>query len=988
MLRQSFSIRRKAKNLKALPVGCSEDKTHEVFKTCIQRLQYYYLCLSMKKSRKIIIKGARVNNLQNVTVEIPAGKLTCITGLSGSGKSSLAFDTLFAEGQRRYVESLSAYARQFLGRMLKPDVDIIEGIAPAIAIEQKTSTRNPRSTVGTVTEIYDYMKLFFARAGSTFSPISGKEVKRHQVKDVINYVASLPVGSRVYVLAPYIIRNERTLVESLAISLQQGYSRIVSDGEIRSIEEWIEQLPKNKKAKKTDEKLFLLIDRMVTVANEDETSQRLAGSIETAFAEGDDICSIYSEENKHHEYFSRRFEEDGINFEEPSVNLFSFNNPYGACLKCEGFGSIIGIDPNLVIPDKTLSVYEGAIAPWKGEKMGEWLKDFLDVAWEFDFPIHKPFEELTEEQQKLVWNGNSKFHGLNDFFKMLEDSTYKIQYRVMLSRYKGRTICPECRGSRLRIDASFVKINGYSITDMVLMPIRELCEVFSSLTLSEYEAKVAHHILREIRSRLDFLSDTGLEYLSLNRLSNSLSGGETQRINLARALGSSLVGSMYILDEPSIGLHPVDTERLIKVLKNLRDIGNTVIVVEHDEDIIRESDYIIDMGPGAGRNGGHVVFQGNMDELMVNKESHTARFFRGEEMVPPNLNPRKPRYFIELKGITQNNLQKIDVNFPLNLITAVTGVSGSGKSSLVRQVLYPALRRHFGVFNEQYGDFKELSGDLNLLTGVEMVDQNPIGRSSRSNPATYLKAFDEIRDLFSSLPLAKQRGYKPGFFSFNVEGGRCDVCEGEGSITVEMQFMADVHLVCEECGGKRFKSDVLDILFQEKHIADILNLTVDEAISFFKISHEGKLGSQCKRIVDRLQPLADVGLGYLQLGQSSSSLSGGEAQRIKLASFLSKAMPGESILFIFDEPTTGLHYHDINYFFQSITRLINAGHTVVLVEHNMELVKCADYIIDLGPHGGNRGGKIMYQGPLHGIEKATQSATASVLTNKIKSWEK
>ncbi|PKP04498.1 MAG: excinuclease ABC subunit A [Bacteroidetes bacterium HGW-Bacteroidetes-6] len=941
----------------------------------------------MKKPHKIIIKGARVNNLQNVTVEIPAGKLTCITGLSGSGKSSLAFDTLFAEGQRRYVESLSAYARQFLGRMLKPDVDIIEGIAPAIAIEQKTSSRNPRSTVGTVTEIYDYLKLFFARAGSTYSPISGKEVKRHQVKDVVNYVAALPEGSRVYLLAPYILRNERTLAESLALSLQQGYSRIMSDGEIHNIEEWLEKLSKTKKAAKPDNRLFLLIDRMVTVSSEDETSQRFAGSVETAFSEGDDICVVYSDHNNHYEYFSRRFEEDGISFEEPSVNLFSFNNPYGACSKCEGFGSVIGIDPNLVIPDRTLSVYEGAIAPWKGEKMGEWLKDFLDVAWEFDFPVHKPFEDLTEEHQKLVWIGNKKFNGLNAFFKMLEDSTYKIQYRVMLSRYKGRTICPDCRGSRLRIDASYVKINGYSITDMVLMPIRELREVFGNLSLNEYETKVSHHILREIRSRLNFLSDTGLEYLTLNRLSNSLSGGETQRINLARALGSSLVGSMYILDEPSIGLHPVDTERLIQVLKNLRNIGNTVIVVEHDEDIIREADYIIDMGPGAGRNGGHVVFQGNMDELMVNEESHTARFFRGEEMVPSNLTPRKPRYFIELKGLCQNNLQKLDVKIPLNVITAVTGVSGSGKSSLVRQVLYPALRRHFGVFNEQQGEFRELGGDLSLLTGVEMVDQNPIGRSSRSNPATYLKAFDEIRELFSILPLAKQRGYKPGFFSFNVEGGRCDVCEGEGSITVEMQFMADVHLVCEECSGKRYKSDVLDITYNGKHIADILELTVNDALSFFSTGADGKQASLSKRICDRLQPLADVGLGYLQLGQSSSSLSGGEAQRIKLASFLSKAMPGESILFIFDEPTTGLHYHDINYFFESITRLINAGHTVVLVEHNMELVKCADYIIDLGPHGGNRGGKIMYQGPLQGIKNAVESATASVLIKKLNPWE-
>jgi len=941
----------------------------------------------MKKDQKIIIKGARVNNLQNVSVEIPAGKLTCITGLSGSGKSSLAFDTLFAEGQRRYVESLSAYARQFLGRMLKPDVDFIEGIAPAIAIEQKSSTRNPRSTVGTVTEIYDYLKLLYARIGRTYSPVSGKEVKRQQTRDVVAYLQKLPADTHVYLLTPYSVREGLSLGEALALSMQQGYSRILVNGETVSIESFIDELNKKKSSKKSD-KLYLMIDRAVTTEDPEEIAQRLSLSIEAAFTEGGGICIIYTDNNKQYETFSNRFEEDGISFEEPSVNLFSFNNPYGACPTCEGFGTIIGVDPDLVIPDKTLSVYDGAIAPWKGEKMGEWLNDFLEVAWEFDFPVHKPFFELSDAQKKLLWTGNKQFHGLNAFFKMLEQNLYKIQYRVMLSRYKGRTVCPDCRGTRLRSDASHVKINGQSISDLVLMPVRNLAEFFNDLTLSEYEEKVSHHILREINFRLKFLSNTGLEYLTLNRLSNTLSGGETQRINLARALGSNLAGSMYILDEPSIGLHPVDTEKLISVLKSLRDLGNSVIVVEHDEDIIRESDYIIDLGPGAGRNGGHVVFQGTMKELMKNKDSYTAKYFRGEDLLPAREKSVKPKFFVELKNVDQNNLKNISVKFPVNAITAVTGVSGSGKSSLVRQVLYPALQRHFGNFSEQGGSFGSIEGDIHLLTGVEMVDQNPIGRSTRSNPATYLKAFDEIRDLYASLPLSKQRNYKAGFFSFNVEGGRCEMCQGEGTITVEMQFMADVHLICEECGGKRYKSDVLDVQFMDKSISDILDMTVDEALTLFGDQINGKHGTSCKRICDKIQPLADVGLGYLQLGQSSSSLSGGEAQRIKLASFLSKALPNESILFIFDEPTTGLHYHDIQYFYQSITRLINAGHTVVLVEHNMELVKCADYIIDLGPQGGDLGGEVLYQGLIGGIRKIKNSATASVISKKLPEWEK
>lgn len=941
----------------------------------------------MKKPHSIIIKGARVNNLQNVTVEIPAGKLTCITGLSGSGKSSLAFDTLFAEGQRRYVESLSAYARQFLGRMLKPDVDLIEGIAPAIAIEQKSSTRNPRSTVGTVTEIYDYLKLLFARIGRTYSPISGKEVKRHQIKDVLQYIQSLAEGSRVYVVTPFNRRHDREWKASLELVMQQGFSRMLVNHQVMAIEAILADMAEGRFKPKKSEQMFLLVDRAVVGSDPEEISQRLAAGIETAFQEGDGICAVFTDHDQKTEHFSKRFEEDGLSFEEPSVNLFSFNNPYGACPTCEGFGSVIGIDPALVIPDQTLSVYEGAIAPWKGDKMGEWLSRFVNVAWEFDFPVHKPFHELNDEQKELLWKGNEYFEGLNAFFKMLEENVYKIQYRVMLSRYKGRTICPDCHGTRLRKDAFYVKVNGLSIADMVIMPISDLSVVFNNLKLTPAEMQISRHVVEEIKSRCSFLLNTGLGYLTLNRLSSTLSGGETQRINLARALGSSLVGSMYILDEPSIGLHPVDTGKLIVVLKKLRDLGNTVIVVEHDEDIIREADYIIDLGPGAGRLGGKVVFQGAFNELLSSDASHTAKFFRGEDV----LNPAQPRSVfrsvISLKGVNQNNLKSVNVDFPLNAITAVTGVSGSGKSSLVRQVLYPALRSQLGINNDQQGNFQSLDGDLHLLSGVELVDQNPIGRSSRSNPATYMKAFDEIRDLYSSLPLAKQRAYKPGFFSFNVAGGRCEVCEGEGTITVAMQFMADVHLVCEECGGKRFKSDVLDIVFHGKNIADVLEMTVSDALEFFLADGSSKQDALCKKIVDKLQPLADVGLGYLQLGQSSSSLSGGEAQRIKLASFLVKGQQSGNIFFIFDEPTTGLHYHDIHYFYQSISRLISAGHTVVLVEHNMELVRCADYLIDLGPGGGNDGGNVLFQGALASYHQAESSATKTAIIQKLTTWE-
>lgn len=931
----------------------------------------------MSENPNIIIKGARVNNLKNISVEIPVGKITCITGVSGSGKSSLAFDTLFAEGQRRYVESLSAYARQFLGRMMKPDVDFIEGISPAIAIEQKSGVKTSRSTVGTITEIYDYLKLLYARIGKTYSPISGKEVKRHYTKDVLEYLAKLSEDIKVYIVAPFLIRKDLQLKDALSLALQNGFSRMLYDGKIIHIEELLDNL----QIIKSQKKLFLMVDRAITTSNSEDIVQRLSASVEAAFIEGNGVCIVFTENNGNYEYFSNRFEEDGIKFEEPSVNFFSFNNPYGACPKCGGMGNTIGIDENLVFPNKDLSVYDGAVAPWKGEKMGEWLKMFLKVANKFNFPIHKPIKELTEEQINLLWSGNEHFYGLNDFFKMLEENVYKIQYRVMLSRYRGRTLCPDCKGSRLRKDASYVKIDGHSITDMLTMPIFELKNLFDNIKLSEYEKKISYHILNEINSRLYFLIETGLDYLTLNRMSNSLSGGETQRINLARAIGSSLVGSMYVLDEPSIGLHPVDTNRLIFVLKKLRDLGNTVIIVEHDEDIIRESDYIIDLGPDAGREGGEVVFSGTFEQLISSNASHTAKYFNGEESLQIVKSKINPKFFIELKNVSQNNLKNIDVKIPLNAITCVTGVSGSGKSSLVRQFLYPALQNHFGIKSEQ-SYFGKISGDLHLLSGVEMVDQSSIGKSSRSNPATYLKIYDDIRELFSMLPLSKQRGYKPGFFSFNVEGGRCETCLGEGYITVEMQFMADVRLLCEDCGGKRFKEEVLDIKFKDKSISDLLDLTISEAIVLFSENIEAKYSLLCSRIVEKLKSLTDVGLGYLKLGQQSSTLSGGEAQRIKLASFINRAVNKEYLLFIFDEPTTGLHYFDIINFYNAIKLLIKEGHTVLIVEHNMELVKCADYIIDLGPYGGNRGGELMFQGTIAQMLESSNSFTAKELKKK------
>ncbi|MBN2727976.1 MAG: excinuclease ABC subunit UvrA [Bacteroidales bacterium] len=940
----------------------------------------------MAEVEYIRIKGARVHNLKNISIDIPVHELTVITGLSGSGKSSLAFDTLFAEGQRRYVESLSAYARQFLGRMVKPDVDLIEGIAPAIAIEQKTNTRNPRSTVGTVTEIYDYLKLLFAKIGKTYSPVSGKEVKRDRVKDVQKHISEMPVGAKLYLLSPYIVRQDREVAVQMQVWQQQGFSRVFYKNEVIRIDDFIANPANNISVAEAETDVYLFIDRLIWNPDDDMQSQRLGGSIETAFSEGESRCFLYHEQEDKMQSFSELFEQDGIQFEEPSVNFFSFNSPYGACKKCEGFGSVLGIDEDLVVPNKSLSVFDGAIACWKGEKMGKWLDKFIASASEFDFPIHKPWKDLSENQRKLVWVGNRYFKGLDKFFQMLEENTYKIQYRVMLARYKSKIICPDCRGTRLRKDTSYVKVSKHSISDMLLMPVSDLQDLFNTLKITKYDREIAKHILEEIESRLSFLVDTGLSYLTLNRLSNTLSGGETQRINLARALGSSLVGSMYVLDEPSIGLHPVDTDRLIAVLKKLRDLGNSLIIVEHDEDIIGAADYIIDLGPDAGRNGGELVFQGPFKELKKAKNSHTADFLNGIDILEANTSPRKARYFVGLRGVAQHNLKDIDVDIPLGLFTAVTGVSGSGKSTLVKHVLYPALRRRYGHYTEQTGKFKELSGDLHLLSGVEMVDQNPIGRSSRSNPATYVKAFDDIRELFSLQPVAKQRAYKPGYFSFNVEGGRCEVCQGEGSITVEMQFMADVHLLCDECKGSRYKEEVLDVKFHEKNIRDILEMTIAQALEFFKEHFTSdKVGRLCKRIADKLQPLYDVGLGYLQMGQPSNTLSGGEAQRIKLAFFLARGSQEEKLLFIFDEPTSGLHYYDIRYFKMAVDGLISAGHSVLIVEHNMELIKCADWIIDLGPEGGEKGGEIMYQGPLIGLKKLTKSATAPVLMKKFES---
>ncbi|MXV17975.1 excinuclease ABC subunit UvrA [Hufsiella ginkgonis] len=924
-------------------------------------------------AKYIIIKGARVHNLKNIDVAIPKNKLVVITGMSGSGKSSIAFDTLYAEGQRRYVESLSAYARQFMGRMNKPDVDYIRGIAPAIAIEQKVITSNPRSTVGTSTEIYDYLKLLFSRIGKTFSPVSGKIVKKDTVTDVVNFIASLEADSAVTVLCPLHPHNNRSMKEELSVLLQKGFHRVVIDGGIKKIEDILEDKSLDKKLTGADNPLSIVIDR-ISVNKEEETLSRIADSVQTAFFEGKGDCMVDHEGAVH--VFCDRFELDGMRFEEPSPNFFSFNNPYGACKRCEGYGKVIGIDEDLVIPDKSKSVYDGAIAPWRGEKMREWLDRMVKNAVKFDFPIHRAYNQLTGDQKALLWNGNQYFSGLNEFFKHLEEQTYKIQYRVMLSRYRGKTNCPECKGSRLRQDASYVKVGGKSITDLVLMPLDQALAFFSGLELSQNDTTVAKRLLMEISNRILFLNNVGLSYLTLNRLSNTLSGGESQRINLATSLGSSLVGSVYVLDEPSIGLHPRDTQRLIEVLKSLRNVGNTVLVVEHEEEIMKASDHLIDIGPAAGTHGGNLVFSGTYDEILADKDSLTGKYLGGREEIAVPASRRKWTNFIALKGARENNLKNVAVKFPLNVLTCVTGVSGSGKTSLVKRILQPALQKALGNYSgEQTGAYDSLEVDTQLISAVELVDQNPIGRSSRSNPVTYVKAWDEIRNLYASQPQAKAAGLKPAAFSFNVEGGRCDVCQGEGEVKIEMQFMADIYLPCEGCDGKRFKQHVLDITYKDKNVSEVLDLTVDEALGFF---------AKEQKIVNKIQPLVDVGLGYVHLGQSSNTLSGGEAQRIKLASFLIKGNNSSKTLFIFDEPTTGLHFHDIKKLMKSFDALIIQGNTILVIEHNMDVVKCADWVIDIGPEGGDRGGHVVFEGLPEDLVKQEGSYTGEYLRDRFR----
>jgi excinuclease ABC subunit A len=925
----------------------------------------------------IIIKGARVNNLRNISVAIPRNRFVVITGLSGSGKSSLAFDTLYAEGQRRYVESLSAYARQFLGRMSKPDVDYIKGIAPAVAIEQKVNTSNPRSTVGTSTEIYEYLKLLFARIGKTYSPVSGCQVKRDTVTSVVDHLLTLPENTKANIFAPLDLASKNgDLAAKCSVLMQQGFTRIMLDGEILRIDEIAGLKPKKFR------ELFLLVDRFSISHDDDELPGRIADSVQTAYFESHGYCMVETAgEEKTRISFSNRFEADGMTFEEPSENLFSFNNPFGACKACEGFGSVIGIDEDLVIPNKRLSIYEEAVACWRGEKMSEWKNELVLNAYKFDFPVHKPVYELTPAQRELLWTGNEHFKGLNEFFEFVESQNYKVQYRVMMSRYRGKTVCPECKGTRLRKDASYVKVNGKSISELVLMPITELTAFFRDMKLPEYEVTVSRRLLIEINNRLEVLNDVGLGYLTLNRLSASLSGGESQRINLATALGSNLVGSMYILDEPSIGLHPRDTQRLILVLLRLRDLGNTVIVVEHDEEIIRAADQIIDIGPMAGHHGGEIVFQGDFRTLNADTKSLTGQYLNHILNIEVPKVRRRWIEFIEIKGACENNLKHIDVKIPLHVFTVITGVSGSGKTSLIKRILFPALKKIHGGYGEKTGKFDRLDGDYSRIGSVELVDQNPIGRSSRSNPATYIKAFDEIRDLYADQPLARVRGYKPGYFSFNIEGGRCDECEGEGVVKIEMQFMADLFLPCESCKGKRFKDEVLDIKYHDKSIVDILNFTVDEAIEFFQ--QVSKSTTHERHILAKLKPLQDVGLGYLRLGQSSSTLSGGEAQRIKLAFFLSKGTSEKPTLFIFDEPTTGLHVHDIHKLLVAFESLIANRHSILVVEHNLEVIKSADWIIDLGKEGGDEGGHVVFEGTPEDLVKGVDSYTGYYLKEKL-----
>lgn len=917
----------------------------------------------------IFVKGARVHNLKNVDVTIPKNNLIVVTGVSGSGKSSLTIDTIYAEGQRRYVESLSSYARQFLGRMNKPDVDYIHGLCPAIAIEQKVSTRSSRSTVGSMTEIYDYLRLLFARIGKTFSPISGKMVKKHEVNDVVQFVNSLKEESAVYILTP-IKKSSRTWEEELKLISQKGFSRLLINQSVVKLEE---QLSDTKKPLRPRGNLFVLIDRLHVQQENKDTQTRIADSVNTAFYEGDGDCAIWYDDGKI-EMFSNRFELDGIQFEEPTPYFFSFNNSYGACKTCEGFGTVLGIDENLVIPDKSMSVFEGAISCWRGEKMKEWNDKLLKVAMKFDFPVHRAIRDLTKKQYQLLWTGNEYFYGLTDFFKDLEKQSFKIQYRVMLSRYKGRTICPDCSGTRIRKEVQYVKIDGANITELVTMPVEDLKLFFDKLVLSEYDFAVAKRILIEINNRIRFLCEVGLSYLTLNRLSSTLSGGETQRINLTRTVGSNLTSSLYILDEPSVGLHPHDTGRLLEVLKHLRNLGNTVIVVEHEEEIMRQADEIIDVGPAAGIHGGEIIFSGNYNDLLADKKSLTADYLTGrKEIAVPKI--RRPfTQFVELTGASENNLQNVSAKFPLNVLTVVTGVSGSGKTTLIKKILYPAWQQLLGNYIERPGSFRNLKGDIKSINQIEWIDQNPLGKSSRSNPVTYIKAYDAIRDLYAAQHLSAMRGYKSKHFSFNVEGGRCEHCKGEGEIVVEMQFLADVHLTCDECHGQRFQEEVLEVQYKGKNIFDVLSMSVDEAIEFFW---------EEEALAKSLQPLADVGLGYVKLGQSSSTLSGGEAQRVKLASFLGKGESQKPVLFIFDEPTTGLHFHDINKLLKSFYALIERGHSVLVIEHNVEIIKCADWVIDLGPAGGKHGGKLLYQGTPEGLIDCEESLTAKYLKAKL-----
>lgn len=925
--------------------------------------------------RNILVKGARVNNLKNIDIEIPCNKLVVITGLSGSGKSSLAFDTLYAEGQRRYVESLSAYARQFLGKMAKPETDFIKGLPPAIAIEQKVNTRNPRSTVGTSTEIYDYIRLLFGRVGKTYSPVTGELVKKHTVEDVIAVARSYPEGTRMAVITPVTLPEKRRFRTQLEILLKGGYSRLVKDGEFIDIEHLLadDNLPE------TTSGYDLLVDRL-SVAYEGDELSRLADSVETAFFEGHDEMSllVWGTDGLHRHDFSKRFEADGIVFREPSELMFNFNNPYGACPRCEGFGRVIGIDPNLVVPDPSLSVYDDAVMCWRGDKMSEWKRELIHLAPHIGFPIHRPYCDLTQAELDVLWHGNGRFKGIDGFFKMVEENQYKIQYRVMLARYRGKTRCPECNGSRLRKESEYVKVGGATISELVKMPVTDLKEWFAALKLDDNDKLVSSRLLVEINNRIGFLCDVGLGYLTLDRLSSTLSGGESQRINLATSLGSSLVGSLYILDEPSIGLHSRDTMKLIGVLRKLQQLGNTVVVVEHDEEIMRAADYLIDVGPEAGRHGGEIIYQGDVDKLMTATDSYTVRYLNGELSIPVPARRRKWRDYIEVMGAREHNLKNIDVKFPLGVMTVVTGVSGSGKSTLVRDILYRAMVRHLGNPCDAPGLHRALGGDLNRISAVEFVDQNPIGKSSRSNPATYLKAFDEVRRLFSEQQGAKQMGFTPGYFSFNAEGGRCEECKGEGTITIEMQFMADIVIPCEACHGQRFKSDVLEITYNGKNINDVLNMTVNQAVEFFGESND----SICRKIVRRLKPLQDVGLGYIKLGQSSSTLSGGENQRVKLAYFLAQEKP-EPTMFIFDEPTTGLHFHDINTLMDSFNRLIAQGHTVIIIEHNLDVVKCADHVIDIGPEGGELGGNIVAAGTPEEIMACDASYTGHFLKEKL-----